>query len=69
MYAWVSTSAFHVLRIFGPKELGEFGDIVSQASIQDEVTGRDEDDIIKEVSKSCLLIAQVFNACLSYIAL
>ena len=49
-------SASFVLRIFGPKELGGFGDIKSQGSIQAEATGRDEDDIIKEVSKNCFLI-------------
>ena len=56
VYGWLSTSAFSVLRIFGPKEFGGFGDVKSQSSIQAKETGRDEDDIIKEVSKkNCLL--------------
>ena len=70
VYAWISTSAFSALRLFGPKELGGFGDIKPQASIQAKETGEDEDDILKEVSKTCLLAAlQVLNACASYIAL
>ena len=52
VYAWSCMSASFVLRIFGPKELGGFGDIKSQGSIQAEATGKDEDDIIKEVSKN-----------------
>ena len=70
VYAWISTSAFSVLRLFGPRELGGFGDMKPQASIQAKETGKDEDDILKEVSKTCLLVAlQVLKACPSYIAL
>ena len=58
VHAWVSTSAFSVLRRYGPKELGGFGDIKSQGSIQAKETGRDEDGIIKEVSKTAFLSPQ-----------
>ena len=69
MYAWASMSASSVLRISGPKELGGIGDIKSQGSIQAKETGRDEEDIIKEVSKTAFLVAlQLLNACPSYIA-
>ena len=55
VYAWASMSASSVLRISGPKELGGIGDIKSQGSIQAKETGRDEEDIIKEVGKNRLL--------------
>ena len=56
VYAWVSTSASSILRIFGPKDLGGYGDMKPQASILAKETGRDVDDILKEVSKSCHLV-------------
>ena len=57
VYAWVSTSAFSILRLFGPKELGGYGDNRLQASIQAKETGKDDNDILREVSKDCFLVA------------
>ena len=55
VYAWVSTCASSVLRTFASKEFGGFGDVQAQASILAKEAGRDEDDILKEVGKNCLL--------------
>ena len=55
VFAWENTFAASALHLFGPAKFGGFGDVVTRARIQAEVTGRKVKDVIDEVCEASLL--------------
>ncbi|KAF8519861.1 hypothetical protein JB92DRAFT_2897379 [Gautieria morchelliformis] len=49
VYAWVASYPAPMLRIFGPEELGGFGDVPTKARTQAEATGRQLEDVMGEL--------------------
>jgi hypothetical protein len=47
--AWYPGASFSSLRLFGPEELGGLADVPAKAKALSEATGRDFEDIAREV--------------------
>jgi hypothetical protein len=59
--AWVVVNVFMALRISGPEELGGIGDVPAKARILAEKTGRNEKDLMDEVTLSFTLSRLLLN--------
>jgi hypothetical protein len=49
---WDVGNIFMTLRLFGPEEMGGVGDVLVKARAMTEKTGRNEEELIKEVTLS-----------------